>query len=288
VTGDPHKSRPRVSQDAVIAVLLVAIIATAGWLLLHGRHSWDPRINRAAHAVVAGVGEPTRYVAAQGPQGVVTLPARPRFDRAHAIGLALELDRLRPADAETAAASTVYMRERIGRFLKTDRTGALLVLYGLDWPWMGADPVLPEEGGPASPPISAPLAEIPGERLEQMMTLAEEAPTWPEARQGFRDAFGFSDAAAFDLRRRLVRRALQGAFALRRGRKGVREALGKYAALAPVQAESVLAMRGALALLRAGEEADGALKSISSEHPELATPIVDERRRTGRFESTPR
>ncbi|MFO7959113.1 MAG: hypothetical protein R6X33_18665 [Candidatus Brocadiia bacterium] len=281
------KGRPRVSQDVVIAVLLVAIIVTAGWLLLRDRYSWDARVNRAARAVVAGLDEAPGHVTAQGPKGIVTVPARPRFDRLSAVQLALELERLRPAeppssaDAAAALASTAYVRERIRRFLKTDATGALLVLYGLGWPWMGAEPVLPEEGQPVETPARSPLAEVPAERLEQMTAVAEEAASWPEAEKALQGMHGLGDTALFDVRRRLVRRALEDAFASRAGRERVHDALGKCAALAPVQAETVLAMRGTLALLRGGEEADGALESIGSEHPELAAPIIEARKSRG-------
>lgn len=288
MTDSVDKTRPRVSQDAVIAVLLVAIIVTAAWRLLRDRYSWNPRINRAARAVVAGVDRPTGQVTAKGPRGVVTLPARPRLDRLNAVELALELERLHPAeptssaDATAALASTVYMTERLRRFLKTDDTGALLVLYGLGWPWMGGDPVLPEEGQTAEVPAQSPLVEVPPERREQIMTVAEQAPSWPEARQRLREDYALSEAALFDVRRRLVRGVLEEAFASGAGQERVRDTLGKCAALAPVQAETVLAMRATLALLRGGQEADGALESIGSEQPELAAPIIEAREGRGR------
>ncbi len=229
-------------QGAIIAVLLLALAVAVAWRVLRGRHAWDPVLNRAAHALVEGQDRPLEEVTVRGPSGVMSVPARPRLDRAGAVRLALELDRLRPSappareQADAARASTLLMRGRMRGVLKTGPAEAQVVLYGLGWPWVDFASDLPgAEHGVTAPPAGA---------LE-------------------------------------VRKTLQDVFLSRSGAQEAREALGRHAALAPFQVEAVLAMRGALELLHATQAAEAALASVAAAHPELAGPIIEERRRAG-------
>jgi len=164
------------------------------------------------------------------------------------------------------AGVTVFERGRLCTFLKLDGQQAQLALYALGWPYVG---LKAEDWKPDALPAPSALPPDP----EGCLALAAAAPAWPLAEDELRQKRGLTDEQTFAVRAELLRRALAGAFDAGEGADRARDALGKYADLAPAQADAVLAMAGAQALARAGQAALPALDVMARQHPALAQAV---------------
>jgi hypothetical protein len=269
---------------AVLVVACVAIGALGGRLLAGGlpalpvRYSADSRLNRAARAVVERADARGRTAVVQGKLTAALPSLESYLDREHVVRLAAECASLRrqaldsltvdapvKGRAPTAAGVTVFERGRLCDLLKLDAQQAQLVLYALDWPYVG---LKAEDWEPPALPAPSPMPED----LAACLTLAQAAPAWPAAEQEMEQT-GLTAEQAFAVRAELLRRALAGAFDADGAADAARNALGKYADLAPAQADAVLAMAGAQALARAGKTALPAIGVIARQHPQVARAL---------------
>jgi len=264
----------------VLAAAGVAVgIAGRRLLFSAPRYSDDPRLNRAARAVVDGADSAGAPIVLQGRRPAVLRPLEAYLDRERAVRLAVELERLRRRALEARATQadpqarmrqvadvSVQARDRLASFLKVDGRRAQLLLYAGGWPWVG---IRAEDGQPGEPPLAAMTpAQVRG-----CLELARQAVAWPEARERLTSERGLSEEQAFAVRAQVLRSALGDAFNSKKGARAAREALAKYAALAPAQARAVLAMRGAVELVRAGSAALPALEVMAQEQPALADAL---------------
>ena len=280
----------------LLAVIVVGVAsgAVAGRLLLGGtRYSSDPRLDRAARAVVARADVKGRTVVVQGRAGVVLPPLEAYLDRERALRLGIESGRLRRqaldalragGDPQKAslqvAALSVFARGRLAGYLKVDDEHAQLLLYAMDWPWVG---LKAEDWRPAelpAPGVWPPLTQMSPADVQSALEVARAAVAWPEAQRTLLQPGKLTPEQALAVRAQILRLALGGAFESAKGDDAAREALTKYADLAPQQADAVLAMAGAQALARAGEAALPALDVMARRHGALADAL-QEALRTG-------
>lgn len=282
---------------AWLAVMVAAVAAGAftAARLSHIRYGENPRLDRAARAVVTTRPARKGNVAVQGAGGAVNVPIGLQFDRRRAVALAIELERARQrlearagasvvgnstraAERRTDEAADAYLtaEEEVGNFLAVDGDRAQLLLYALGWPWAGQD-----EGGISAADFRSarsqpprPLALMSAERCAQLIRDAERAPAWPAAEEGLKRSSGLTAEQLASVRALPCRQAVAEAFGSERGVRAAAAALGKYADLVPAQADTVLAMAGAIELTLAGAEAAPALKVMAKRHPELAEAIL--------------
>ncbi len=264
-----------------LAGFALAFLFPSGLVLftLGRRHALEPRLNRAADMLTQQrVGSPSQ-VPVRAEEALLQVPASVRFDREVAVERAMELLRLRrqvvrrlrgsvgeQEALDSAAAAAEYLRGRLASFLKTDDTAALVVLYSLGWPWVGSEPLHTrparlEDTGWTAPPPPRPI-------LDAVL----QAPAWPAARRKLLDEFGLTGEQAFAIRCGIARQAVGNALIHAAGRPQAIDALARYAALAPAQAETVLAMAGTLYLARR-PDAEAILERLSRDHAELVEPI---------------
>jgi hypothetical protein len=218
------------------------------------------------------------------------------FNRQEAILVALESERLRRqvvAALQNAAtanltgelarqagfeieARLVVARERLADYLKVDTRTAQVLLYALGWPWLGAA----DEGQSLGEFTSTgslwplPLAGLAQGRRTELAEAAGAAVAWPAAQQELADRFGLTDAQVSAVQGHMCRAAVLDALSNPKGMGRAEDALAKYAALGPAQAEALLAMAGALALVRAGHEAVPALELMARDRADLAGPLL--------------
>jgi hypothetical protein len=285
---------------AWLAVMAAAIAAGtyAAARLTRIRYSDDPRLDRAARAIVTVRPVRKGSVAVQGAGGAVAVPMGLQFDRRRAVLLAVELERARRgveagADGRSASgagksaraaerpddeAADAYVsaEEEVGNFLAVDGERAQPLLYALGWPWVGQDArrVSVPDFRSARAELPRPLASMSVQRVAQLIRQAQTAAAWPAAEQALKRSSGLNADEVSSLRAVLCRQAVVEAFGSEQGTKAAASALGKYADLAPAQAEAVLAMAGAIELVRAGAEAAPALKVMAKRQPELAAPVL--------------
>ncbi len=122
--GDPPAER-KGAWAAWLCGALCAVGLALGfdWLNTGKRYSSDPRLNRAAHALVReGARQRMRARA-----GAVGLPLDPHFSREEAIRFAVGLAGLRPLSGGQADAAGA----RLASYLKVGRTPSRIVLCGL-------------------------------------------------------------------------------------------------------------------------------------------------------------
>ncbi len=130
---------PQPSRRALLTALLAGGAAAAGFFLWmtwigSGAYSRDPRLNRAALAVVGGQSRRSRQAVVRTPSGPVALPVTPRFERRRGVRLALEVARLR----RTRAAEAPLLRSRMEEYLKIETRRAQVVLCALGLPGVAA------------------------------------------------------------------------------------------------------------------------------------------------------
>jgi len=250
------------------------------------RCSANARLDRAARAVVEVRPRRRGVLVIRSGDATVVVPRALQFDRQQALRLALELeDMLRgrgPAPSRpTAPLQNVRAQaeELLAGLLAVEPYRARLVLYSLGWPWSEGHVGRPSGGpsfvGPAaSADALAPLRWLPDAVLLQLLERARAAPAWPVVEAELGASWGLSAEQTGALRALLCRQAVGGAFASDRGKEDACEALGKFADLAPAQCDAVLAMAGALELVRAGGEGISALRVMAEASPVLGEPLL--------------
>ena len=262
----------------------------------------EQQLGAAATAVLPGKEDraPQGFTGARGPEGgVVVVPTAVRFDRATAIGLALELERRR-ARCEQAVASAAALLElgaeedklltataplqelwqtsqlELGTFLAVEPERARLCLAALGWPWLGEDPqpLARKDLAQQFPASPGTLGGLKSAEWEALLEEAARPVPWPALADGMAarhklDAAGLEALQAYLLRRD-VGRAFQSASALRQAR----ETLGRLAALSPAQQRALLAMAGARELTGSGTFAVPTLIRLLEREPELGLPLL--------------
>ncbi len=142
----------------VLVVVCVLVGVAGGRLLRSGlpsarvRYSADPRLDRAARAVVHGADAKGRPTLVQGKVPMSLPPLAAFLNREHVVRLAAECAGLRgqarralqadgPVDRRVleVAGLTVFERGRLCTFLKMDDRQAQLTLYALGWPYVGRE-----------------------------------------------------------------------------------------------------------------------------------------------------
>ncbi len=286
--GERTEQPPRSTSWRGVALVAVCLVAGAvgGRLLRNGlpaprvRYSADPRLDRAARAVVHGADAKARPTLVQGKAPMALPPLAAFLNRENVVRLAAEcaslrgqaLDALqadgpgRPARAGGGRPDRLRARPAL-HLPDPDDQQAQLALYALGWPYVGRKA---EDWKPAALPAPSSL---PAD-LDACLAVARAAPAWPSAEQQLEDR-GLTDEQVFAVRAELLRRALAGAFDADDAADAARDALGRCADLAPAQADAVLAMAGAQALASAGQEAVPALKVMAEKHPALAQAVRD-------------
>ena len=293
--GSPRKVRPSLVL-AWLAVMAAAIAAGAfaAARLSRVRYSEDPRLDRAARAVVTVRPARSGNLSVQGKGGVFAVPVGLQFDRRRAVELAIELERIRrrfeagaagegvsgagtgKRPADRAADAYLTAEEEVGNFLAVDGDRAQLLLYALGWPWAGRGEgtlsAADFRSARSRPP--APLELMSAERRAQLIQDAERAPAWRAAEETLKRGSGLTPEQLGALRAVLCRQAVAEAFGSERMLKAAAAVLAKYADLVPAQAETVLAMAGATELAAAGADAVPALKAMAKRCPDLAEAIL--------------
>jgi len=259
------------------------------------------QLRAAAEAVAAGQGTEaaTRYVEARWERGVVVVPVEEHYDRRRAVELALELDDARERVEKLMAAATVWeyagismdapprqvaaigtlasrSQSRLSDFLAVEPRQAAVILHALGWPWLHADPrelSLPD----LKPTISgrpAALDAMPPGGLSALIGKIKRSSSWPAVHAELSGNGSVTENQLEALRAHLCKQSVEQAFRSPITRRRSSAALAKYGVLTSAQARTVLAMYGALELVRNGTQAFPALIWLLERQPELALPLL--------------
>lgn len=271
--GSDRQSAEGTPAPGLVAWVLGVLAALAGGVYLQRcpplvHYSADARLDRAARAVVSVTRAPREVVTVQSAQGVLTVPFGLEFDRLRAVRLALALEVTRrravgdlltePAPEAVTARAYAAAEELVSEFLAVEKDRARLLLCAFGWPW-------PLDGRREAAPPEAPSG---------LLAEARSFPTWPQAEEALKNAYGLDAAQLSALRARLCREAVEQAFTSDDGAGRARAALAKYADLVPAQAQTALAMAGALELVRQGPKAAETLEAMAQGRPDLAMALL--------------
>jgi len=300
------RSRPVVAWvSAALLAVLAAFTALAALDRLCGLGALpgplQAELRAAAEAVAAGWGTeaPTRYVEARWGQGVVVVPVEEDYDRRRAVELALELDDAREHVEKLMAAATISeyggtsmdapsgqvaaigtlasrSQSKLSDFLAVDPRQAAAILHALGWPWVHSDLrelrfsdlKLTISGRPAV------LEAMPPERLSALIGKIKHSSSWPAAYAELSGNGSVTENQLEALRAHLCKQSVKQAFRSPAARKRSSAALAKYGVLTPAQVRTVLAMYGALELVRNGTQAFPALIWLLERQPGLALPLL--------------
>jgi hypothetical protein len=263
---------------AVLALLLAAVVHVGG---SRARYSDDPVLDRAARALVALRSEPRVHPALSLAPGRTIVAAPPAYDGAAVVRLATHLaalvsDTRRALGAATDGDNALRARSLaagapalLAGFLRSDLDPARTVLYAFGLPQVD----LAATDGSAL--VVWPLTALPSDQLREACDLARAAPAWRRADLDLAQRLGLTPEQRAGVRCRLVQQALDNAFTLPGGTDRAASALGRYADLAPVQAEAVLAMAATLVLLRAGDDGQRAFLAVRRARGDLAEVLDD-------------
>jgi hypothetical protein len=278
--GSGRQSAEGTPAPGLVAWVLGVLAAFAGGIYLQRcpplvHYSADARLDRAARAVVSVTPAPREVVTVQSAQGVLTVPLGLEFDRLRAVRLALALEVARrrvvgdlltePATEAVTAPVYAAAEELVSEFLAVEKDRACLLLCAFGWPW-------PPEGRREAAARDSYAA--PPEAPSGLLAEARSFPTWPQAEESLKNAYGLDAAQLSALRARLCREAVAQAFTSDDGAGPARAALAKYADLVPAQAETALAMAGALELVRQGPKAAETLEAMAKGRPDLAVALL--------------
>lgn len=310
-TGSPQRDATR--SNAVTRAMVVLLICLAGLAALVAadralrlglfQEALALQLAAAAEAVMPCPEDeaPVEFVEAVGEAIAVVVPARVAYDRAEAIGLALELDAMRaecertiarlerldyletppeqlaPAEARVAGLWGVA-QERLGDFLTLEPERARVVLAALGWPWLGHGPE-PVRAGDFDPPFPgrpAALRHIEPEAWRSLLAEARGKGPWPELSARLAEAYGLADVQLAGLQAYVCRSDVERAFHSPGANRRARRSLQQHAALTPAQWQAALAMAGARELLEAGTFAFPPLIDVLERRPELGVVLLHE------------
>jgi len=239
---------------------------------------------------------------ARSPDGtLVAVPVGLRLDRRRALELALELEdrrsvyeasivKLRRAQSEQSSSRSLdplladvrtlwsEARDDISELLAVEPERADIILAALDWPWLGDHPesITGADLDRPFPEQPAGTASLPADMWHRIITEAERDEPWPQTAARLTARFSLSAAQARAVQAYLCRRNLNHAFHSLRAGARARRSLVRLADLAPAQVRTVLAMKGAQELARAGARALPPLIAQLARHPTLTTPLLHE------------
>ena len=290
--------------SAVLLSVLAAITALLaldklGGLGLLGS-PLQAQLMAAAKAVAASQAgkAPARYVEARSERGVVVVPLEEQYDRRRAVQMALELHDVGRRVQQHMAAATVWeyaggspdeparqvaaiqklashAQSRLSDFLAIEPGQAAVILHALGWPWLNAnlEELSVSDLRPTVSGLPAVLATISQGTLSATMAEVERS-SWPAAYAQLSAKGAATENQLQAVRAHLCRRSAQRAFRRPIGSGRGRASVARYAVLTSAQARTVLAMCGALELVRSGTQAFPALIWLLERHPDLALPLL--------------
>jgi len=187
-----------------------------------------------------------------------------------------EPDRARPVELSEATRLWHEAQDDLGMFLIVDKDRSLLVLAALQWPWLGNDPteLMPDE-------LAGPFAKRPAafESMDNgdwqgLLERAQQPRPWQVVESEIMGLYGVSRRKVRSLQAHVCCQDMLHAFDSPEALRQAGNTLERLVALTPSQVETVLAMRGAQALMNGGMLAFPPVIRMLDKHRELAYCVL--------------